>query len=617
MFTAPHGGGKTHILETVKDAYLSTVPVALIDLAPSQHLDAGHAPVLGRAASQGECVVDALYHLMVGLASANVSFRRLRFPRLVPGLVAALSVRMPAPTDDPDWRLLEQRAASLMSAFSRRGPRDWLPGHEPELTDVEWPEDVARVLVRALLGKAAPSRFLQLPRTRRPSALDWYSRRFSLDDGYLALADLVKQYHEAETRRRAESTLLAAFFDDLADHYEKIRGPGPLVLLDNADTALGEDLLDLVFSVREERREALPDPLVILATARHGDLRSLHGRGRQSVRVEPVPPLSYADVVAVLGESRRVHVPGGNLAAIPQAIHRVTQGNPYGVRVLCEAVARSDEQPVAHRLLSLSVSDGLSSAEQLLARLVPGRGTGELLTLLSAARDEPAARALAEWRYKGIGGDRYADALEVHRLGESSRPLGATGLFADPFLHTLLIHELRRRCADEESRHWNWAGIHTFLRDHYRTRGDDASVPAELHHSLALGETTDVVRQLTDRFRAGTVAQWLRELRQVACAPHPPSVEDIRQAVAGGECDSSTGGDDLARTVGRLLHALWRALDLEAGPPDTELIDGVAADLERLAQVHPQDLPLLRHAAKRWPEALCTVRPLGFDLLSP
>lgn len=290
---------------------------------------------------------------------------------------------------------------------------------------------------------------------------------------------------------------------------------------------------------------------------------------------------------------------------LPSALHRLTGGHPLGGHLLCEAVTQAS----AHRsldpeqLLDLRTASDRPVTEQLLEELVPPPQIRDLLVWLSPARDREAAQALAAGEagrgaepFPAVGAARYLE--DELWGGAANRPF-----VADPFLRTLLLHELRRGAEAAEEPGRRWREVHTALRDHHAGQGEEGE-PDVLRHTLACGDADRVVAGLTAHFETWEARRWLEALRYACGAPHPPRSDwqDLRRETARGDRDRELAdATEVRRSVNRLLHGLWYAIDAVTDP-DAELARDVGRELAFLAMWHPTGHAVLNRAAQEWPE---------------
>jgi hypothetical protein len=306
-------------------------------------------------------------------------------------------------------------------------------------------------------------------------------------------------------------------------------------------------------------------------------------------------------VLKMLSDADPAMLPPG----LAQLIHRLTDGLPLGVDAVTRAVTamapanrpHSARSPViASSLLDIHVpATGRSSGERavdcILGQLIPDHTwLSRLITLAPALNQEEAEALVTAY----LGTDRYLLTVNAAGLLTANGWHRDTGPFVgDPFLRTLLLHQLNGRTASPTR-----TDVHTTLRNHYGESGTDtlsAAEPAKLYHCLALGEAAHVVQRLHDSFAGSHPGSWLEALYRISRAPHGRD-PDQRRAVAIGDV-SEPGRDDTYRSVNRLLHAAWFLADPLVAP-DHEVAAKITDELRFLATQHPAGHRILSQAAR-------------------
>ncbi len=645
LVSGRHGMGRTAVLDALDESYRGRIPVGRVDATRVEQ-----ARRSGPAAANTSAVVEILERLVCELAPTVPGAARIRFSRLLPGLFAVSSWHR---GDEEEQRLARDRIARLLLAC------DLEKGTEEDGTG--WTYDVSERLADphrrqhdlAPVTEAVVQQYFERhTRTRAERSVQrWYHERSSgSDDGETALIRLSLRFHQGgDFQDAVERTLTAAFLEDLADAYGRWqrvnRAPRPLVLLDNAHTAAGRRVLDLLLDHRAVPGSDSMDPLVVVATtlggaeARYPDATTkelpelTHASGWErvvasspsaGVLVTPLTPLSRGDLLLMLDPAR-----GPLNRHLPSALYALTQGHPQGSSLLCEAVVRAGgEHPVEpDALLDLPADEGRSAGEVLLERLVPQPQLRAHLAPLALARDRVAAQVLTavavpvDGGLPGAGLPTVARYLEEEHWTDGAQAPDGTdgpggsgsaaepGFVADPFLRALLIHAARRVCAAAEPGR-RWADLHGLLLQHHRERGAGHE-PDVLRHTLAVGDAERVVSTLTEYFDLWRAERWLEILPYVASAPHPPRGEwsDHRVEIArGGHDHRHTGTDDVHRSVNRLLHALWYLSETYAEPLD-DLCEDIGSELAFLSMRHPSGRAVLNEAARSWPAAVRERRP--------
>ncbi|NGO67988.1 ATP-binding protein [Streptomyces boncukensis] len=687
LATGGHGAGKTAVLDAVRDAYADALPLARVDLAELAEPawsggPAGSAGLAGAAALAGSGapgappsntsgVVEVLVRLATGLAAPVPGYRRLRFPRLLPGLFAVSSWRR----GHGEQRALATARFGALLPLADGGEgvsgEEWAERISARLAGAAAEEDVEPV-AELVVGEYAGR---HLGGKERDAVAAWYAERSPGQQQGDPLVRLCLDFHQGgDLQAPVEQTLVAALLDDLEAHWSGWwmrvnRKPRPLALLDDAHTAAGRAFLARVL---EHRCDGATDPLVVVATGLGGAQEAYpaavrrplaelaHGSGWErregherhtpegpsaGVLSVPLPPLAPADVRALLQRTPRpVH------ARLQTVLYRLTGGHPQGSALLCDAVvaasaARDLQQPVRpDEVLDLEAEDSTPAGELLVQRLLPELPLRYHLMVLALARDRQAAEALATGALPARptaggpgdgadggddGGDDGGADAERAQVAEAARYLEreqwtpdpggplqpAPSFVAHPFLHTLLVHELRRDSPHAEPGR-KWDDLHALLCAHHEERGPEGE-PDVLRHLLARGEVWEVVERLARALTEGDDARgWLAALRHLVTAPHPPpdQWQDERPPTALGSLDHRhPGADGVRRSVNRLLHALWY-LDDPLREPMPELCTAIGKELGYLAPRHASGFTVLDAAGAAWAAAARDgIRPYPID----
>ncbi|MGW1375195.1 ATP-binding protein [Streptomyces sp. NPDC002446] len=629
LLTGHHGMGRSAALRELAARYEGRLPVAHVRAVPAE--SAAPRPVREGGTAVASTFVEILTELVCGLAPEL----RRRFPVLAPGLFAVSGWRH-GNEEQRDAACLRHarllRACHLATGNENVLRQAWATAVEGRLEDA-----VDAVESHAAVTAAVVAEYTD--RYRPTAAAEWYRRRFPQGaEGQNPLVLLGEWFQQGgDYRHAAEQSLMAAFLHDVAASYGRLqrwnREPWPLVLLDDAHCAAGQNFLELLLEHRARPGRPDREELVVVATR----LGALPENATDAVR------RSLPDLVKSSGWERRGLAPSAGLLAVPltplsrddilpllvpqrparplhpylaSAVHSLTGGHPAATTVLCAAVLDATEQggSVAPRdLLELTTPDGRPVTEALLERLLPDRRQRDRLTLLSLARDATAAEALAaHLRLQGpdqLPANSATDYLEEQQWQQLTRP--DRPLVTDALLQTLLVHEARRtsRGADDVR---GWQEIHRFLRMHHTQRGESGEADA-LRHTLAAGNAEMVVATLAEEFQSEqdeqAAAHWLRCLQYAATAPTPPAGEwsDVRMQIALGAHDARYA-EPVERCVNRLLHALWQVSEPHA-EPDPDMCKAVGEELAYLSPRHPSWHAVLGQAARSWPAAARKKRP--------
>ncbi|MFI0817912.1 ATP-binding protein [Streptomyces sp. NPDC021098] len=653
LVTGYHGIGRSAVLGELAARYRERLPLAHVRVVATETAGFPAAVAFPAAPADGgtplaSTLVEILAELVCGLAPGL----RRRFPVLAPGLFAVSGWHRgnAEQRDAACLRFARLLLACRLSIGDENTLRQaWATAVEGrlEVTDTEAtgtdgaldtavdPESDRDAVTAAVVAEYTD-------RYHPDAAQEWYRRRFPRGaEGQDPLVLLGQWFHQGgDYRHAAEQSLMAAFLHDVAASYGRLqrwnREPWPLILLDDAHHAPGQDFLDLLLEHRAMPERPDHEELVVVATRLGGlpedataavrrnlpDLVKSSGWERKGLSPSagllavPLTPLSRDDILPLLVPDRPARPLHPYLAS---AVHSLTGGHPAVTTVLCAAVldATARGRTVGPRdLLQLHAEDGRPVTEALLERLLPDRRQRDRLTLLSLARDSTAAEALADHlRLQGpdqLPANSATDYLEEQQWQRLTPP--DEPLVTDPLLRTLLVHEARRTSrAGDDGR--GWQDIHRFLRMHHAQRGESGE-PDALRHTLASGNAEAVVAMLAEEFQSEqdehAAAHWLRCLQYAATAPTPPAGEwtDDRMQVALGVHDSRHAGlHEIERCVNRLLHALWHVSEPHA-EPDPDMCKAVGEELAYLSPRHPSWHAVLGQAARSWPAAARKKRPL-------
>ncbi|NLU76168.1 ATP-binding protein [Streptomyces sp. HNM0575] len=611
------------MLDALFASYRTRIPAAKVDCAR----DAAAGAMVANTSQGADVLTDAV----CGLCSPVTGQKRVRLPRLWTGL-AAISA----------WSRGDQQEQGAAQARMRRLLTECglVPDGAPEASS--WVQDVNGTLALgdgdlAPVAEASVKLFTEryLNRRQARDVRSFYAGRLGPDRAAQPLYELCRYFHLGDDlREESEASLAAALLEDLKAHYsgwvQLNRTPRPLLLLDDVHAAPGSRLLQQLLT---HRAQGARDPLILVASARGGARR--RGGPDAAVRTPAqvaggasgwerpatgspsagliavdLPPLERNDIVTMLMAADPPPRP-----ELPRAVRRFTQGSPLGCGLLRDAVVADPRaaSTAGHDVGALQLS-GQSVTRQIVARLVPDAQLRRNLVLFSVAQDDAAARALAD-AYLSTDPERAAvETARSHLRAEH----GAAGrpFVADPFLRAVLVLELRRRRPEFTDAQQTWSGVHELLREHHA----DAGQPLDaLHHALAGGDAAHVAQRLAERFPPPTPAQeWLRDLWHVASAPHPPDPGWAGECrtVATGAPGTEPAGDDVQRSVHRLLHAVWLAAD-PLTAPDEALCGRIKWELEFLSGRHSTGAGTLYDAAQEWQEELRELRTPPSALPAP
>lgn len=622
------GMGKTAVLKEIADAYGNRAPYVRLDLAAKRYSGTRSDSDPGSDSALLRLLRDLKWDLELPVAHNT----RIRFPRLSNAQVAVATWQGSAEINRDQARqgLMDARASVAQIAHDNQNywMKDWTSDVLAEFAGSVAPFPVnvfVKASVHVFLAKT-------LNRTQRQAVLAWHKAYdpAAAGDGYDALIKLASDFHSGgDYRTRAEKVLVSAFLADLDAEYRRLsswmnRVASPLALLDNIHAhSVGIQFLRLVLASRFQSSD---DPLVVVATGPESGLARMAVKNPGDDVMPPVPDswlethlrtiqltrLGQGDVLSMLsGADKRRLEPD-----LAHLVHRLTGGLPLAVDAITRAIAfaapadgprdRAAVESVSIPELVVPAPDDHpkeNAASYILNRLIPDERWRKRCVTLAAARDaEPEAQELVD-RYlaAGEGGSTVDQAEEFLRA--NGWESGPRYFVADPLLRFLLFHQ----ASQPESRPTSME-VHTALRGLYDPAGTGQLDEAErvlLYHRLALGDATDVVDRLHSSFTSSDAGSWLGALCDLVHSPHGGQ-PDERRAVALGEVDDDTR-DDIYRSVNRLLHAAWFLTD-PLVPPDDEVIEQLAGELNFLARRHPTGTRVLSTAGRTWPVWLRTWR---------
>lgn len=487
-------------------------------------------------------------------------------------------------------------------------------------------------------------------RFQRRSA-DWYgSYPQAGGNGRIGLRQLAVDFERGgDLRRRAEDHLVLALVEDLVRAYRGMargaRRGRPVLLLDNAHTALGRQLVEPLL---RHRGAGGRDQIAVFASSRARDHEGLshavrhrlpevaHGSHwarstevTSGILAVDLTPLSASQVQAAFD---RFDPAGRTPAGLARGVHRLTGGRPLGVALFAQAAGEAGEPAalVPGALFDCTVElredrPPVRVADELRKQLLPGQRP-DVLSVLAAAHGEESARLLARTRLRGVSMDGDVALLVRDVLRAEDWQVGPDYFVADPLLRSLLLHRLRFQDGDHPH-YAMWRAVHESLRAAYVPGGSFPSVPHRLHQELVLGGAGACVTHLRVQFALTDVMRWLGALRFIAAAPYPRAPgspgPDPRRAIALGQEPADSSPDEETGLAGlderatelqlqlrRLLHAVWLLSDPLA-LPDDEVTEKMAFELRQLSGRHPTGNSVLWDAATHWPQDIRAWRPLS------
>lgn len=642
VLTGGRGMGKTAVLKQLRHVYREITPVALADceaVTPPEDPGPGWTPV-----------ISALPDLVAQFAARVRAAPSVQFPRLSLGLVAVASISWTREDESRAQRDLQSLGPVLATVHSKgEAATGWVT---KVLTKLAATTLDSMVPMAGLLAEATVETVLEetFSRVQRRSA-DWYGTYPQAGgNGRIGLRQLAVDFERGgDLRRRAEDHLVLALVEDLVRAYRGTawgaRRGRPVLLLDNAHTVLGRQLVEPVL---RRRAGGDRDQIAVFASSRVRDHEGLSHAVRRrlpevahgshwarstevtsGILAVSLTPLNASHVQAAFD---RFDPAGRTPAGLARGVHRLTGGRPLGVALFAQAAgeARAPATLVPGALFDCTVElredrPPVRVADELLRQLLPGQRP-DVLSVLAAAHGEESARLLARTRLRGVPMDGDVALLVRDLLRAEDWQVGPDHFVADPLLRSLLLHRLRFQDGDHPH-YAMWRAVHESLRGAYVPGGSFPSVPHRLHQELVLGGAGACVTHLRVQFELGDVVRWLGALRFIASAPYPRPPggggPDPRRAVALGREAAASLPDEETGLAGlderaaqsqlqlrRLLHAVWLLSDPLA-LPDDEVTEKMAFELRQLSGRHPTGNSVLWDAATHWPRDIRAWRPLS------
>ncbi|MFH9676195.1 hypothetical protein ACH4L5_28490 [Streptomyces sp. NPDC017405] len=658
LLTGGPGMGKGRLLRAARDRFATKVPVIYLDCGSPVHAERAE-PEPGARSAATEVLVEAARRLCTWQGTGG-SFT---FPRLFAGL-AVIATGVAEGTPDAVAAEVE-RYAELPQRQRFRGVaagdfwRGALLGAIRNLLNTlsaqalgPYSAAVSGALVDALISSLAP-------RGRTEMARLYGAYPGAAGQPEHGLRDLAADFRAGgEGREVAERFLFRALREDLEAAYGGavgwLRRVGrPAMLLDHAETPLGEQLLRAVLT---DRRGGQRDRVVIVGTARRADggaflyeglparevpspaefrpadgappawtRRTASGEGRAPLADGVLllrMPLLTGDQLreeTVRRQRRAGELGGTNRRRIDAAVARLSGGRPHTVIRLAAAAATyhmpedANDRDILAATLPLP-ADGTTTerpvADVLLEELVlaqlPVRLPAEhhdqwldLLTHLSVAHDTECADVLLRHHQR-----RRVHRLTAHHVAQFLADTGWPGcerhFIGDFGLRQLLVHRLYGLEPDGAA----WYADHHLLRDHYTGRVAQDAAPGgafrsvmthRMNHHLVSGGVDDVVRHLAATL-PGRPGEWCAELLEIAQAPYPGGADTRRRRAQGLV---AVDGPALRRTVDQLLHAVWLCEE-RTRPTGPETARTLAKLLDLLSIMEFEGAGRLGRTATEW-----------------
>lgn len=597
VFEGARGCGKTALTAALAHRLDQRVPYARVGF--EQHRAATVPEVLSAIAFQ--------------LGNTCDRYGSLRFPLLT---IGRLVMRADLPDSRPEARDAIRKL--LAARVDLDAMRAILWDAAGALAPVLAPDDPVTAVVRAIarIGIEAMLRMIRRAKSLSP---DWYGHRDrgARRDPFDVLVDLNGWAKEAQTRQINE-LLWEAFVADLRDNFQNSSHAFEMtlncvVLLDDADTPLGQEFVNGLVDARKDRlvRGNEPaDPLTVVATSRGELLASVPPRelveftGAESEHEltydghdEPnwwcrytLPELSERETGVLV--STLVPATDGNAQLIDNhqltpMVYGLAGGHPASTALLVRAM---HERPLEHGDTLAVLLDhpepgrdpdrqplGDSLRQQLLGEFT--EDTYEDLVTCAAARTKQHASLLAASGELLVGGiNSYREIAPV--LWPASGGAGPV------VLRRMLLRQLAARGDDDTA---NW----TTVVDWFRARcHDDGDEEGTLHYAMAAGDIVTACDGLRQRLATDDSGDWVRLLRSVTSVPRRPTdsgvspMDQLRAAI-----------DKRSQRLTRLVVARWIVFDPFVSNRRRALHRQIAADYDfvaGLAQGDPE--PLLNEA---------------------
>lgn len=265
VLTGGRGMGKTAVLKQLRNLYREITPLALVDceaVLPPADPGPGWTPVTG-----------VLPELATQLTARVHAARPVQFPRLSLGLVAVASVSWRREDESRAQRDL-QSLGPVLATLDTRGDAatGWVTKVLTKLAAGAFDSvaPMAGMVAEATVETVLEETFSRFQRR----AADWYGTYpHAGGNGRIGLRQLAVDFERGgDLRRRAEDHLVLALVADLVRAYRGMargaRRCRPVLLLDNAHTALGRQLVEPLL---RQRASGVRDQIAVFASSRIHD----------------------------------------------------------------------------------------------------------------------------------------------------------------------------------------------------------------------------------------------------------------------------------------------------------------------------------------------------------
>lgn len=578
IFTGAKGCGKTALLDALGASLRGKTPYARIDCAALRSTNAW----------------EVLSLLAFDLNRNAAGYRSIPFPRFFTAQVA-ISTRI----DSVGQRTRQDMQEALEKARNIDQLRNFLSTLAQDVTGlVPGAATAARYAPNLVLSGLTSWR-----RGRRVvlgEGLEWYGTGKRAYDELVRLNLLTREDASEVERKEATELLWSAFLADLRAAFATRRAARAwslncVLLLDDIDTKPGR----LLYQALADARRGEADPLTVVAT-------SAGGVAQHMAAVEDIPlaeeasyqdyldrrqgeyesdsyPVALRDLTLDEVKDMVAEVAGARLGAHRAAaieVYRFTRGHPAATAVVVKAIGDQTSDPVSlKRLLDARWrgpvdKEPVTVEAHLLRELLgtPSETTLATLKACAAARDLDQADLLADSGLLPAGrddGGLVPADLRVHERPAgvliAPKPDDAGRMVMLPALRNLLSHLL----AAEPSR---WTEVHTWLRDN----GE------RYYHALALREIDAVVARLAELLP--DARKWFAELETVTAAPTNLDTDETDPARILAAAGYKGADEEPARTIARVVAALWVATNPLFTMDRSDLLRSAAWDVKTLAQ---------------------------------
>ncbi|GLY69296.1 hypothetical protein Atai01_59150 [Amycolatopsis taiwanensis] len=594
------GYGKTALLDALAHGLDQRVPYARVNF--ESH----------RAAS----VPEVLSAIAFQLGKTCDRYGSLRFPLLTIGRKV---MRAKLPESRPEAREAVRRL--LAEQVDLEAMRSILFDAAGALAQTLSPDDSRGFILRILLrlGLEGLSRVIRHAKSLSP---DWYGHRDRglKNNGLDVLVDLNAWVKDGSTFEINE-LLWDAFLTDLRDNFQNSGHAAEMtlncvVLLDDADTPLGQEFLNGLVYTRESRVVLgmdPGDPMTTVATSRGELLSEVGPRGLveftnrktdRSLRYDPqgepnwwcryrLADLSESEagiMVSSLPPNTDGHVQPIAGHQLTSMVYSFTGGHPASTAMLVEATSKRPLKFGSTLAVLLDRPESGHDADrpplgESLRRQLLGEFTVDTyrdLVTCAAARTRQHASLLAARGELLVGGlNSYQEIAPV--LWPASGGAGPN------VLRRLLLRELAARSDDETA---NWTKVVEWLRARCEEDADDEGV---LHYALANGDIATTCEGLRQRLTADDPVGWVRLLRSVTSMPRRPVPSADSEVPPMDQLAAAI--DNPSSRLHRLVVARWIVFDPFISNRRRALHRRIAADYDfvaGLAQGDPE--PLLNEA---------------------